>query len=76
MARESTGRVSIPCRACGTTIAANALICYRCGAATAEPRRHASAARARVSRRALVAYLLAGLALAAVARAVACGSLL
>lgn len=26
------------CRTCGTDIAANALICYRCGTATAEPR--------------------------------------
>ena len=26
------------CRKCGTEIAANALICYRCGSATAEPR--------------------------------------
>lgn len=26
------------CRACGTDIAANALICYRCGTATADPR--------------------------------------
>jgi ribosomal protein L40E len=26
------------CRKCATEIAANALICYRCGSATAEPR--------------------------------------
>ena len=26
------------CRSCGTEIAANALICYRCGNATTEPR--------------------------------------
>lgn len=26
------------CRKCGTEVAANALICYRCGTATAEPR--------------------------------------
>ena len=26
------------CRNCGTEIAANALICYRCGTATVEPR--------------------------------------
>ncbi len=26
------------CRSCGTDIAVNALICYRCGTATAEPR--------------------------------------
>ena len=26
------------CRSCGAQIAANALICYKCGAATEEPR--------------------------------------
>ena len=26
------------CRSCGAEIAANALICYKCGAATEEPR--------------------------------------
>ena len=26
------------CRSCGTEIAANALICYKCGAATEEPK--------------------------------------
>lgn len=26
------------CRHCGTEIAANALICYRCGTATADPK--------------------------------------
>ena len=26
------------CRQCGTDIAVNALVCYRCGSATAEPR--------------------------------------
>jgi len=26
------------CRQCGTEIATNALICYRCGSATVEPR--------------------------------------
>ena len=55
------------CRSCGTQIAANALICYRCGTATSEPRIPPPPARPRRSR-ALVAGLIAvGLALAAVA---------
>ena len=32
------------CRSCGTEIAANALICYKCGTATAGPHPAASAA--------------------------------
>jgi hypothetical protein len=45
------------CRSCGTEIAANALICYRCGTATAEPRIPPPAAKpnAGVSRTALIA---------------------
>jgi hypothetical protein len=35
------------CRSCGTEIAANALICYRCGAATEEPRIKPPAAKPR-----------------------------
>jgi hypothetical protein len=35
------------CRSCGAEIAVNALICYRCGAATAEPRIKPPAARPR-----------------------------
>lgn len=35
------------CRSCGTDIAANALICYKCGAATEEPRIKPPAARPR-----------------------------
>jgi hypothetical protein len=35
------------CRSCGTEIAANALICYKCGAATEEPRIKPPAARPR-----------------------------
>jgi len=33
------------CRSCGAQIAANALICYKCGAATEEPRIKPPAAR-------------------------------
>jgi hypothetical protein len=39
------------CRSCGTEIAANALICYKCGAATEEPKIKPPAARARGGRR-------------------------
>ena len=35
------------CRSCGTEIAANALICYKCGAATEEPRIKPPAAKPR-----------------------------
>lgn len=33
------------CRKCGTEIAAKAIICYRCGTATAEPRERPAAGR-------------------------------
>ena len=64
------------CRSCGAEIAANALICYKCGTATAEPRIPPPAARPRRSRISIVALVLLGLALAEAARQVACGSLL
>lgn len=64
------------CRSCGAEIAANALICYKCGAATAEPRITPPAARPRRSRVSVAGLVLLGLALAAVVRQVACGSLL
>lgn len=35
------------CRSCGTQIAANALICYKCGTATEEPRIKPPSARPR-----------------------------
>lgn len=63
------------CRSCGTEIAANALICYKCGTATAEPRIPPPAARPRRGRAMIAGLILLGLALAAVAREVACGSL-
>ena len=64
------------CRSCGTVIADNALICYKCGAATSEPRIPPPSARPQRSRAMLTGLILLGLALAAVAREVACGSLL
>ncbi|OFW44877.1 MAG: hypothetical protein A3J29_06820 [Acidobacteria bacterium RIFCSPLOWO2_12_FULL_67_14b] len=63
------------CRACGAEIAANALICYKCGTATSEPRIPPPAARPR-RRLPIAGLVLLGLALAALAREVACGSLL
>ena len=36
---------TMECEHCGTEIAANALICYRCGEATSEPERPAPAGR-------------------------------
>jgi len=54
------------CRSCGAEIAANALICYKCGTATAEPKIPPPAARPRRSRTGLVAAVIAvGLAAAA-----------
>lgn len=64
------------CRSCGAEIAANALICYKCGTATSEPRITPPAARPRRSRVSVAGLVLLGLALAAVVRQVACGSLL
>ncbi|MEY4636203.1 MAG: hypothetical protein RJA55_2001 [Acidobacteriota bacterium] len=64
------------CRSCGAEIAANALICYKCGTATAEPRITPPAARPRRSRVSVAGLVVLGLALAAVVRQVACGSLL
>jgi len=64
------------CRSCGAVIAANALICYKCGAATAEPRLTPPSARPKRGRGLIAGLILLGLALAAVTREVACGSLL
>jgi hypothetical protein len=63
------------CRSCGAEIAANALICYKCGTATTEPRIQPPSARPRRGRGMIASLILLGLALAAVAREVACGSL-
>lgn len=47
------------CRSCGTEIADKALICYRCGAATREPKFKAPPPRRPSSRPNLVASILA-----------------
>ena len=54
------------CRSCGAQIAANALICYKCGAATEEPRIKPPARPARGGRNwaGIAAGLLLGGALA------------
>jgi hypothetical protein len=64
------------CRACGAEIAANALICYKCGTATQEPKIKPPAAKKGMSGGTITGLILLALALAAVAREVACGSLL
>ena len=64
------------CRSCGAEIAANALVCYKCGTATAEAKIKAPARRAGMGRVTIAGLILLGLALAAAARQVACGSLL
>ncbi len=64
------------CRSCGAEIADNALICYKCGTATQEARIKPPAPRRRLSRGTLAGLIVLGLALAAVAREVACGSLI
>ena len=63
------------CRSCGAEIAANALICYKCGTATAEPRIQAPSARPKRGRGMIAGLILLGLALAEVTREVACGTL-
>ncbi len=64
------------CRSCSAEIAANAFICYKCGTATAEPRITPPDSRPRRSRLPVVSLVLLGLVLAALARQMACGSLL
>ena len=64
------------CRSCGAEIAANALICYKCGTATTEARIKPPARRSVLGRGTIAGLILLGLALAAVGREVACGSLL
>jgi hypothetical protein len=64
------------CRSCAAEIAANALICYKCGTATSAPRITPPASRPQRSRLPLAGLVLLALVLAAVVRQVACGSLL
>jgi hypothetical protein len=65
------------CRSCGTEIAANALICYKCGTATTEPRIQPPAARPRRNRRWVgIGILLAGLLAMSAAQQAGCLTLL
>ena len=64
------------CRSCNAVIADNALICYKCGTATSEPRIPPPAVRRRGSRWPLAGLIALGIALAALAEQIACGNLL
>ncbi len=65
------------CRSCGTEIAANALICYKCGTATTEPRIPPPTARPRRRNRWLaVALLVGGLLAGAAAQQAGCLTLI
>ena len=64
------------CRACTAEIAGNALICYKCGTATSEPRIPPPAARRRRRRWPRAGLIVLGAALAALAQQMACGNLL
>ena len=65
------------CRSCGTEIAANALICYKCGTATTEPKIKPPAARRGGSRWVAIGVVVGGLlAAAAVAQQAGCLTLL
>ena len=64
------------CRSCGAEIAANALICYKCGTATTEAKIKPPARKSGLSRGTIAGLVLLGLALAAMVREVACGTLL
>jgi hypothetical protein len=59
--RETGYGITMICKQCGTEIADKALICYRCGMATSEPRTRPAAPRRRPSR---IPALLAFVALA------------
>jgi hypothetical protein len=64
------------CRSCGAEIADNALICYKCGTATSEPRIKPPAAARRSRGPMITTIVLGALALAAIIREFACGGLL
>lgn len=57
------------CRQCGTEIADKAIVCYRCGTATTEPRRRTQGAR--TGRRSLFRMRVAVLAVVAALVAIA-----
>jgi hypothetical protein len=64
------------CRNCGTEIAANALICFKCGTATTEPRIKPLSPKRGISAVTIAGLVVLVLALAALLRMTACGSLL
>ena len=64
------------CRSCGAEIAANALICYKCGTATTEAKIKPPARKSGLGPAAIAALVALGLALAAAVQQVACPSLL
>ena len=64
------------CRSCGAEIADNALICYKCGTATQEPKIKPPVPRKRLSRATIAGLIIAALALAEVVREVACRAVL
>ena len=64
------------CRNCGAVIADNALICYKCGTATSEPKIKSPSARRRSWGPTITGIVLAAIALAAIVREVACGGLI
>lgn len=64
------------CRNCGTEIAANALICYKCGTATSEPRITPPVKARGRSPGMTILIVVAAIAVAAMVRMTACGSLL
>jgi hypothetical protein len=61
---------------CGAQIAANALICYKCGTATEEAKIKPPTRRVGRSKGLIAGLILLGLALAGVLREVGCGSLI
>ena len=64
------------CRNCGTEIAANALICYKCGTATTEPRIKPPARSRKPSPLVIAGAVFLVLALAELVRVVGCGTTL
>jgi hypothetical protein len=73
---SGTPRATITCRSCGTEIAANALICYRCGAPTAAAAASAPRTRPNPTRRTVIRALVLFVVALVLVRVVACGSLL
>ena len=64
------------CRNCGTEIAANALICYKCGTATTEARIKPPAPSRKPSPMVIAGVVFLVLALVELARVAGCGTTL